>query len=453
MSLSRQFDRQRDELTWRNNHTSNCPPGGMVKVTGMEIVGGTAVRYIGTQPDGDTTNALFYGINLDGLVGQNRDGNLTRHGAAVTLVADTSTSVYDRVGPGDGSWEADEGTTHIVSYADSGEFITIPAGGAGEIVRYGTVVSDGPHDEGSTDIEVDVDGEDGDYEQVSFLEDHGTGEDIRNGDRVQLVRAKNSTGDTVWNVALWPCHGQDASAASIVTTDKSWTFASPAGSSGTYYWGGFYQFHTTSFTPAGGTNVGTADAAYAAHALVVLGATSTDMVVRVTGTSITDAGVRTTSDTEDIDTSGGVSGDYYETSKKWIGRVSYTLQNGTGVTVDAGLSKYWDKLNTDFTVAGLEVTWLGGANDSGANIELLHHKTTGWTYSGGGGTPTPPTPIASLTSDYVTEYEVANGENGSWKRTNLSTLVEGSSVEGVMWRVTTSSNKAFELGNLLLTVY
>ncbi len=173
------------------------------------------------------------------------------------------------------------------------------------------------------------------------------------------------------------------------------------------------------------------------------------MVVRVTGTSITDNGVRTTSDTEDIDTSGGSANDYYETSKKFIGQVSYTLQSGTGVTINAGWSKYWDYLNQEFKVRGFEATWIGGANDSSPNIELLHHKTTGWTY-GAGGTPTTPTAVASLQTDHNTEYQVVNGEPGAWKHVNLDEIIAGAGSEGILWRVTTGANATFELGNLMV---
>jgi len=231
---------------------------------------------------------------------------------------------------------------------------------------------------------------------------------------------------------------------------NSWSFDSPAGSFGTFYFGGFYQFHSASFTPAGGTNVGSTNSSYAAHVLVVLGAASTNMVVRVTGTSINDSGTRTTTDTEDIDTSSGSANDYYETAKKFIGQVSVSLQTGTGVIINSGFAKYWDDENTDFTVSAVEATWLGGANDSGIDIELIHHKATGWTY-GAGGAPTLPTAIASLATDHSTEKAAVNGENGAWKRTNLSTAVAGSSSEGILWRVTTTANKAFELGNLLMT--
>lgn len=236
-----------------------------------------------------------------------------------------------------------------------------------------------------------------------------------------------------------------------IPSQKIWTFDSPAGKTGTFYFGGFYFFHGSAFTPAGGTDVGTANSSYAAHALVVLGATSTDMVVRVTGTSITDAGVRVTSATEDINTSGGSANDYFETSKKWIGQVSYTLQSGTGVIIDAGFAKYWDNNNTIYDLAGLEATWIGGANDSAINIELLHHKATGWTY-GGGGTPTTPTAIAALATDHSTEADAVDREPGAWKRTNLTTEIDGVNSEGIIWRVTTGQNKAFELGNLILRI-
>jgi hypothetical protein len=185
--------------------------------------------------------------------------------------------------------------------------------------------------------------------------------------------------------------------------------------------------------------------------MVILGATSTDMVVRVTGTSITDRGARTTSDFEDVDTSGGAANAYYETDKKFIGQVSYTLQSGTGVSINAGFSKYWDHGNEEFTVKGLEATWLGGANDSAPNIELLHHKFTGWTY-GAGGEATPPTAIASMNTDHNTEIQVVNGENGAWKRSNLDQIIIGQGNEGVLWRVTTSANNCFRLGNLELNM-
>jgi len=237
----------------------------------------------------------------------------------------------------------------------------------------------------------------------------------------------------------------------VQTQVIGWAFDSPAGASGEFFFGGYYLWHGSAFTPAGGTNVGTANVSYAAHSVVILGASSTDMVVRVTGTSITDDAVRTTSDTEDIDTSGGVSGDYYETSKKFIGLVSYTLQSGTGVVINAGWAKYFDYNNSYFTVTGLEATWLSGGTDTGLNIELLHHKDTGWTY-GAGGTPTRPTALASMNTDHVTEIGAVNGEPGAWKRSNLNQVIAGNGSEGILFCVTTTAVRAIELGNLQVTI-
>jgi hypothetical protein len=176
------------------------------------------------------------------------------------------------------------------------------------------------------------------------------------------------------------------------------------------------------------------------------------MVVRVSGASITDAGVRNGADTEDVDTSGGSTDDYFETTKKWLGQVVYTLQSGTGVAINAGFAKYWDNNNSDFKVVGLEAIWLGCATDTAPNIELIHHSGTGWTYNAGS-TPTPPAAIAAMATDHsATEDNVINGENGAWKRTNLSTNIGGSGDEGTIWRITTTANKTFELGTLLMRI-
>lgn len=229
----------------------------------------------------------------------------------------------------------------------------------------------------------------------------------------------------------------------ISVTD--WTFSSPAGSSGTYYIGGSYLLGATSYTPAGGTTLGTANAAYGAHTFIVLGATSTDMVVRVTGTSITDGGVRA-ADTEDLDTSGGVLNDYFETTKKWIGQVSISLQSGTGVVINDGLCKYWDNRNRNFRLIGLEVTGTAGATDSAPNFELIKHSPTGWTYNVSA-SPTPPAAILSMQTDYNTEYQFVSGQNFAWKRIGVSELVYGGTNEGLICRITTTASKAIEIVN------
>lgn len=238
-------------------------------------------------------------------------------------------------------------------------------------------------------------------------------------------------------------------------SEKAWAFTSPSGSSGTFYYGGYYLFGATDndFNPS--ITFGTANSSYAAHFFLVQAAGAsggTDTVIRITGTSITDAGVRTTSDTQDLTVDdAGVAGTYYETSKKWIGQITVVKLSGPDLLMNYGFCKYWDNNNTDFQISGVEATWLGGANDGGANIELIHHKATGWTYNAGS-PPTNPAPVSDMNTDHNTEVNVVNNENGAWKRANLGTNVGGGDSEGTIFAVTTTANKAFELGNILLRI-
>ncbi len=238
-------------------------------------------------------------------------------------------------------------------------------------------------------------------------------------------------------------------------TEKTWVYTSPSGSSGIFYFDGFYDFASSDndFNPA--TTHGSANNAYAAHFFVVCAAGAsggTDTVINISGTSINDGGTRVAGDSETITMDDvGASGAYGETPKKWLGQVSIVKLSGPDLLCNYGYAKYWDNNNFNFSVVGLETTWLGGANDAGADIKLIHHKATGWTYNAGS-TPTPPTAIASMALDHGTENDVVNGENGAWKRDNLDTFVEGEDGEGTIIEITTTANKAFELGNFLLRI-
>ena len=63
-----------------------------------------------------------------------------------------------------------------------------------------------------------------------------------------------------------------------------------------------------------------------------------------------------------------------------------------------------------------------------------------------------PAAIADMQADYVTEYGVENGREGAYKRSNLSTFVEGSGSEGVILEVVTTANKAFEFAPFLMRI-
>ena len=226
---------------------------------------------------------------------------------------------------------------------------------------------------------------------------------------------------------------------------KSWSGNSPLGVSGLSYIGGFYKFGAADWTPSSGPQAfGSANNSHPSHALIVMGPPHIDdnMIIRVTGTSMTDLGVRTPGDFEDIDTAGASQDDYLETAKKFLGTVTFTLQSGTSSDVNYGLSKYWDRKNTSFTVIGLECLWLANKNDNSFNVELIHHKATGWTYNAAA-EPDPPA-VESMNTDHVTEINNDAAEPGCWKRADLSILIRGDLSEGIMFRVTTGTNGSLD---------
>ena len=327
--------------------------------------------------------------------------------------------------------------------------IDITSGDATPSVKNSNVIETA----GTTTI---TDFDDGVVGQIIFIKANDRITITHNASIIVLVGEVNFTmedGDTLilgmFDDQVW----HEISRNVAVPTEKSWTFDSPAGSFGTFYFGGFYEFAASDDDFSGGPTFGTANVSKAAHFFTVLGATTVDILtIRVTGTSITDAGVRTTSDTEDIVYANSSAVDTYkETIKKWLGTVTITVLSGTAKTCNYGFVKYWDSNNRDFIVLGVEATWLGGANDASPNIKLRHHKATGWTFNAGN-PPTPPTEIVAMATDHSTEDQVVNNENGAWKRDNLSTEIEGANGEGTIFEVITTANKTFELGNLLLRV-
>jgi hypothetical protein len=268
-----------------------------------------------------------------------------------------------------------------------------------------------------------------------------------------LVMQYNSTSETT------RLYGRSADGSWYYTSlgltgneSANWAFNSLAGASGTYYFGGYYDFSAANSNFVAPANYGTAGAAYAAHASLVLGANTVDtLTIRVSGASINDSGTLNLADTEDIVfTHPALQNDYAETSKKWLGQITFTHISGTAQVCNYGFAKYFDNANRDFLITGLEATWLAGATDANTNIELLHHKSTGWSYNGLGA-PSPPTAIASMDVDHTAAYDgVVNGENGAYKRSNLNTLINGGGSEGTIVRITTNVNNAIEVGNFRL---
>lgn len=213
---------------------------------------------------------------------------------------------------------------------------------------------------------------------------------------------------------------------------RTWSFQT---NNAVQYAGGFYQFSGDDNDFAPSIPWGDANYGKAAHFMIVLGAITVDVLtIRITGTSITDFGVQTGSDTEDIVIPTGTPIDsFFESSKKWNGQITVEAVSGTPVTCNYGWTKYHDYANQDFIVTDLECLWESDSTDATSDIVLVHHKSTGWTFNSGAN-PTLPPSIASWVVDHAGNTTLASGP-GAWKRTNLDVFVEGSNNEGVMFCV------------------
>jgi hypothetical protein len=171
--------------------------------------------------------------------------------------------------------------------------------------------------------------------------------------------------------------------------------------------------------------------------------------LRVNGASVSDLGAYNGTDTEDItdDITTLSLNQYIETSKKWVGQVTYELYEvapaGTySVDFNYGFAKYEDLGNNDFTITDFEVVGVAGATDTSFNIRLLKHSATGWTYSAAAFIPGDGSVI-----DWFTDMgagagndNLTNGENFAWKRDNLSEFVDGDGSEGVLVEIFTGAN-------------
>jgi len=200
-------------------------------------------------------------------------------------------------------------------------------------------------------------------------------------------------------------------------------------------------------------NYGTANKSQAAHAFLVAGgAGSVDagtVSIVVSGISITDAGVRTLADSETIvtDITTMSANAYYETSKKWLGQITYTLTPSGATTYSAdfnyGFAKYEDCGNRDFTLTDFEVVGFAGASDTNVDFILFYHSSTGWTYNATtfipGGTK-----IVQMITDHSTDDQLISNEHFAYKRSGLTTSISGSGSEGVIAKIVTTANNAIE---------
>jgi len=238
------------------------------------------------------------------------------------------------------------------------------------------------------------------------------------------------------------------------------SYTHPETQAGTQYLAGFYVASAADVNMddvATTTTIGTAGNSHAAHAFIVAGgAGSVDagtVSIVVSGTSINDQGVRTTSDSETLvaDITALALDQYVETTRKWLGVATYTLTpSGAatfGVDVNTGMAKYDDFGNRDFTLTDIEAVVHANANETALDVILYHHNTSGWAYHATAFVPGG-TVIASLATDHSTDDDLASGNYGAWKRDNLNTFVDGSDGEGFVVRVDTAVNNSVHHINL-----
>jgi hypothetical protein len=235
------------------------------------------------------------------------------------------------------------------------------------------------------------------------------------------------------------------------SASRSYSFN--ASSSGTHYVAGFYDFATTdaNLTQASTSiTYGTSGQVRAAHVGIVPGGAGTvdtgQVGIRVTGTLDSETGTQTAAQTQVIndDITTLTLNEYEETAGKFSGQVTIELYVVSGspttysLDFNYGFAKYEDKQNIDMTIIAFEAEWEGAGTDTGMDMALLHHKSTGWTYAATGFTPGNGD-ICRRSVDQATDGDVANGVEGAYKRVSLDTFVAGGTDEGYIVEVTTTS--------------
>jgi len=241
------------------------------------------------------------------------------------------------------------------------------------------------------------------------------------------------------------------------------SFSTGVGNADEHYLGGWYiaPAAEAALNQGGATQTyGAANNSYASHAFIVAKEAGTAtggsgaVTITVSGISITDAGVRNGADTETIvaDITALSTDLYVETSKKWLGQVTFTVDVGaTGHTAYAanfnyGFDKYEDFGNRAFTLTDFECTWHAAQNETNFDLKIFHHSSSGWTWSAAAFVPGG-TVVADLDTDHSTDDEFDNGEYGAYKRAALATAVDGSASEGVVIWMQHAVNNSIEILN------
>jgi hypothetical protein len=246
---------------------------------------------------------------------------------------------------------------------------------------------------------------------------------------------------------------------------KDYTFTSQGIGSGTYYLGGNYDFPSTdaNLTQASSTVIyGTANDPHGKHASVIAGGAGTVdtgvIGLSVSGASYNDSGgvISAFEDTIITDITTVALNEYFE-GKKFVGAVDFQLivMSGSPTTYsfdfNYGLAKYEDVGNKDFYITEIDMGLNVSFSDASFNIEILHHKNTGWTYAATGFTPGDGI-IESWANTYGPNDDVINGNWYAWKITDINQFIDGNGPEGMLFRITTGGSNTIQSMNLHIGV-
>ncbi len=178
-------------------------------------------------------------------------------------------------------------------------------------------------------------------------------------------------------------------------------------------------------------------------------------VITISGISITDAGVKNDADTEILvaDISAAVTDQLFETTKKWLGQITYTISGEAGAAFmfNYGLVKYEDFGNKDFTFNDIEFIMHADANETGLEIEVLHYNSADMTYSAAAFDPMTDAQY-KLSTDHGTNNDIDDNFDGGWKRSGIGLDISGSGQAGLIVRVTTAVNNSISYATMHLGV-
>lgn len=228
---------------------------------------------------------------------------------------------------------------------------------------------------------------------------------------------------------------------------RSFSYVPRGTFTGDVYLGGFYKYAAAeaALTQGGTQTFGDADNPHGAKAFAVIGSAGTDgttVTLTVSGDSIDASGTLTLGDSEILVSAapGALSAnDYFETSKRWVGEVTYTLTTdgvNANMNFNYGLCAYEEMVEA-VDLTSLDVSGMANVNDAGFSVALIHHNKTGFVHSAGAFSPG--TVVADYATDYGTYGELVADEAFAWKRSGapLASVAAG---EGVMFMVTQSVN-------------